>query len=54
MLHKYMTIKQINRGAIQKVCHLHNNIFHFIHLCLTLCQFYSITYPVLLTQNNKL
>ena len=32
-----MTIKQqINHGAIQKVCHLHNDIFHPIHLCHTL------------------
>ena len=32
-----MTIKQqINHGDIQKVCHLHNDIFHSIHLCHTL------------------
>ena len=32
-----MTIKQqINHGAIQKVCHLHNGIFHYINLCHTL------------------
>ena len=29
-----MTIKQqINHGTIQNVCHLHNEIFHVIHLC---------------------
>ena len=43
-----MTIKQqINHGDIKKVCHLHNDIFHSIHL-VTLCQFYPITSPVLL------
>ena len=32
-----MIIKtQIKRGAIQKVCHLHNDIFHHIQLCQTL------------------
>ena len=25
--------QQINRGNIQKVCHLHDNIFYFINLC---------------------
>ena len=31
-----MTVKQhINHGAIQKVCHLHNGIFHSINLCYT-------------------
>ena len=35
-----MTIKQhINHGAIQKICHLHNGIFHHIHF-VTLWQFY--------------
>ena len=32
-----MTIKQqINYGAIQKVCHFYNEIFHSIDLCHTL------------------
>ena len=45
-----MTIKQqVNHGAIQKVCLLHNDIFHPIDLCHTLCQFYAFTSPVLLT-----
>ena len=34
-----MTIKQINHGAIQKICHLHNDIFHSIYLCHTLPNF---------------
>ena len=28
--------QQINDAAMQKVCHLHNDIFHPIHQCLTL------------------
>ena len=29
-----ITIKQqINHGTIQKVCHLHSDIFHLIYLC---------------------
>ena len=32
-----MTIKQqLNHGTIQKVGHLHNGIFHPIHICHTL------------------
>ena len=32
----HMTIKQqITHGDIQKVCHLHNDTFHSIHLCHT-------------------
>ena len=32
-----MTIKQINHGTIQKVCHLHNGIFHFVFLDTNIC-----------------
>ena len=32
-LNSCFTFTQINHGAIQKVCHLHNGIFHSIHLC---------------------
>ena len=41
-----MTIKQqINHGTIEKVCHLHNGIYYpFTQV--TLCQFYSFTFPV--------
>ena len=47
-----MTIKQqINHGDIKKVCHLHNDIFYSIQL-VTLCQLYSITFPVLLKISN--
>ena len=38
-----MTKKQIKHGAIQKVCHFHNVIFHPIQLFVTLCQFYCNT-----------
>ena len=32
-----MTMKQqITHGAIQELCHLHDGIFHPIHLCHTL------------------
>ena len=32
-----MAIQQpVNHGTIQKVCYLHNGIFHPIHLCDTL------------------
>ena len=32
-----MTIKQqINHGVIQKVCHSHNGVFRYFHLCHTL------------------
>ena len=55
-LFQYMTIKQqIIHGDIQKVCHLicDNNIvilliFFIPFTCITLCQFYFITSPVLL------
>ena len=46
--------QQINHGVIQKVSHLHNGIFHSASLFFTLCQFYSITSPVLLTNSKKL
>ena len=47
-----MTIKQqVNHGDIKKVCHLYNDILHSIYL-VTLCQFYSITSPVLLKVSN--
>ena len=42
--------KQIKHEAIQKVCHLHNGIFHPIQLFVTLCQFYPNTSPVLITK----
>ena len=32
-LNSCFTFTQINHGAIQKVWHLHNGIFHPIHLC---------------------
>ena len=36
-IYSNVTNKQkINHGAMQKVCHLHNDIFHLIHQCLTL------------------
>ena len=28
--------QQFNYGTIQKICHLHNDIFHHIQLCHTL------------------
>ena len=48
-----MTIKQqINHGAIQKVCHLHIDIFHSTHLCHTLS---ILLYHLLcIIKNNKL
>ena len=42
--------KQIKYGAIQKVCHLHNGIFQTFQLFVTVCQFYSNTFPVLFTK----
>ena len=33
---QYDKKKQIKHGVIQKVCHLHNDIFHPIQLCHTL------------------
>ena len=42
--------KQIKYGAIQKVRHLHNGIFHPFQLFVTLCQFYFNTFPVLFTK----
>ena len=49
---KNMTVRlYINHGAIQRVCHLHNGIFHSINLCHTfLILFYIIL--VLCTKNN--
>ena len=58
-----MAVKQhINHGAIQKVCHLHNGIFHSMNLChtfsisslLSQSPIYSITSFVLFSKNNKL
>ena len=49
-----MTVKQhINHGAIQKVCHFYNGIFHSINLCHT---FSILICPLiaLFTKNNKL
>ena len=44
-----MTVKQhINHGAIQKLCYLHNGIFHSKLTWVTLSQFYPITSFVLL------
>ena len=49
-----VTVKQqINHSAIQKVCHLHNDIFIPL-TCVTLSQFYFITSLVLFIKNNKL
>ena len=42
--------KQVKHGAIQKVCHLHNIIFHSIQLSVTLHRFYSNPSPVLFTK----
>ena len=41
--------KQIKRGTIQKVYQLHNGIFHPIQF-LTLCQFYNVISPMLVTK----
>ena len=47
-----MSIKQqINHVTNQKVCHLHNGIFHPLTY-VTLRQFYSFTSPVLFTKNK--
>ena len=46
-----MTVKQqTNYGIIQKLCHLHNGIFHHIHLGHSLLILPS---PVLFIKNNK-
>ena len=47
--------QQISHGAIPRVCHLHNGIFHSIpcYLCHTLSIFLSAS-PELVTKNNKL
>ena len=50
MTKKQTKNKQIKYGAIQKVCHSHNGIFQPIQLSVTLYQFYSNTFPVLLTK----
>ena len=48
-----MTVKQeINHGSIPKVCHLHSDISHYLHLCHNLCQFYFITSHVLFAKNK--
>ena len=51
---QYKTISQkkyhIKRGAIQKLCRLHNGIFHPMQLFATLSQFYSNTSTVLFTK----
>ena len=46
-----MTAKHINHGAIQKVYHLYNGIFHSINR-VTLSQFYSITSLILFMEWN--
>ena len=54
LIYNNMIIKQqINRGTVEKLCHLYNGIFPSIHLCHTL-SIYSVTSPVLFTENNKL
>ena len=46
--------KQIKHGAIQKVCHLLNGVFHPIQRCHTSrCQFSSFTSPVLFTKLHE-
>ena len=47
-----MTVKQhFNHGAIQKLCHLHNGVFHFIRLCHT---FLILTLSPLLSYSPKI
>ena len=48
-----MTVRQSNHGTIQKVCDLHIDIFHPIHLGYSLW-ILLFTTPVLFTKNNKL
>ena len=46
-----MTVKQqINRGTIQRLCHC---VIVFLFIRVTLCQFYSFTFPALFIKNNK-
>ena len=49
----YDSKKHTNHGPIQKVCHLHNDIFIPL-TCVTLSQFYCIVSFLLFSKNNKL
>ena len=50
-----MTIKHLtNHEAIQKLCHMHRDIFNPIRLYQSHFVIFTLTFPVLFTKNNNL